>query len=127
MRAHIICENPECVNHGKVINAVNFLPEEEDMFYEQFGHGSECHMDVCSACGELGILQDPLPDGDFDTICPYCHADDSLRVVHMTVSTDIPLSADGFATTDADYFDTSDEVVHCRACDKEFPLSEVMV
>lgn len=126
MRAHTICENEGCPNNGKIINTFVFPAEDEDDIYEQYGHGAEDPEDFCPECGELGILQDPL-DGSFDTACPYCHVDGELAVVHLTADTDIPLHEDGFSTTDAKRFDTSDEVVHCKACDKRFPLSEVTV
>lgn len=61
----------------------------------------------------------------FNTTCPYCKKEGELHVVHMTVCTKIPLGPDGFSTTDAKYFESSDEVVKCEACDKTFPLSEV--
>ena len=61
---------------------------------------------------------------DFSTTCPYCKKDWQLFVVHLTATTRMPLKADGFAVTDSDCFDTEDELVHCEACDKVFPLSE---
>ena len=61
----------------------------------------------------------------FSTVCPYCKKNGQLEVVGFSAVTCIPLSKDGFATTQASYFETSEEVVHCTACDKEFPLSEV--
>jgi hypothetical protein len=124
VRARIICETPKCKNHGKIINTVIFPAEEEETFYSNFGQGSEDPEDVCSECGILGVLQDPNFD-DFDTSCPYCHVDGRLRVIHFEANTDIRLCADGFATTDAKYFNTAEEVVHCEACGVDFPLSEV--
>lgn len=61
----------------------------------------------------------------FSTTCPHCKKKDCLEVVHFEVMTCIPLAKDGFATTQASYFETSEEVVRCTECDKEFPLSEV--
>lgn len=124
MRAHIICENEGCPNNGKIINTIIFPAEGEDDLYEQFGHGAEDDEDFCPECKELGILQDPLA---YNTACPYCHADGQLAVVHLMADTDIPLHEDGFATTDAGHFNTSNEIVRCKACEKEFPLSEVII
>jgi len=61
----------------------------------------------------------------FSTVCPYCKKNGQLEVVGFSAVTCIPLSKDGFATTQAEFFETSEEVVHCTACDKKFPLSEV--
>lgn len=65
------------------------------------------------------------PHASFSTRCPYCREKDCLEVVHLEAMTCIPLTKDGFATTDAGYFETSEEVVHCTACDREFSLGEV--
>lgn len=61
----------------------------------------------------------------FCTTCPRCGADGHLMVVRCSVSTRIPLGADGFAFVDAKFVDTSDEIVRCERCGTEFPLAEV--
>lgn len=147
----MVCENEECEKLGEVINEVSRecdtkeeAENEVELFIENFGSGSEDDVDYCPACGELAIVQDPeyreivapateeseeagaVFQGDYSTTCPYCKKEDCLRVVHFTANTSIPLQPDGFATTDAKFFDTSDEIVHCQECNKEFSLSEVM-
>jgi len=80
------------------------------------------------------MSEEPVSDGSenkedeyasFSTVCPYCKKEGQLYVVHFTANTAIHLSKDGFAVTDSKFFDTTDEVVHCKACDKEFSLAEV--
>ncbi len=43
----VICEVPDCVNAGNIINTVTFGPADEiDAFLESYGHGSECASDL---------------------------------------------------------------------------------
>jgi len=59
MKAKIVCETKLCPREGKVINMVTFPKDQEDTFYESFGHGGEERADFCKSCGKLGVLKDP--------------------------------------------------------------------
>lgn len=63
----------------------------------------------------------------FKTTCPYCSAEEQLRVVSGVFTTDIPLWEDGFSTEDAKYFHTDEVVVECRACYKNMDIGELMI
>ena len=52
----------------------------------------------------------------FDTVCPTCGTDNMLVVIRLTAQTAIPLRKDGFSTADAEFFDTSGEIVQCKHC-----------
>lgn len=67
MKAKVICETKLCPNEGGVVNTVTFPKEEEDTFYESFGHGGEECADFCQTCGKLGILQDPETQYELQT------------------------------------------------------------
>jgi hypothetical protein len=130
VKAKVICKTEGCKNEGKVINTVTWPGDDEEAtetFYEAYGQGGEEKADFCKKCKQLGTLQDPIDDkfSSFETTCPYCKVDGRLRVVHFKCNTSIPLRQDGFATTDAQYFETTDEIVTCEVCRKEFSLSEV--
>ena len=55
----VICENKDCENQDKVINMVFVPVDEEDSFFESFGHPAE-EEDSCSLCEKLGVLSDPF-------------------------------------------------------------------
>lgn len=61
----------------------------------------------------------------FATICPQCGADGTLEVIQATFVGRMPLSAKGFAFSDATESATEDEVVACTACAARFPLADV--
>ena len=52
----------------------------------------------------------------FRTECsdPGCRG--PLMLISMSVTCRIPIQSDGFSTTDAEFFDTYDEVVKCGDC-----------
>lgn len=51
----IICENEKCKNNGKSLNVIYDLDiEDEDMWFDAYGHGGEDVEDFCVICGELG-------------------------------------------------------------------------
>jgi hypothetical protein len=64
MKADILCETEGCPKEHDIINTVTFPMEEEDTFYEAFGHGGEEEADFCPECKRLGILQDPDLDDE---------------------------------------------------------------
>ena len=68
--------------------------------------------------------------GDFKTTCPRCGAseeDACLEVVYAEVSLSrVFLQEDGFALSDCESMDTTNELVKCHACNWTFPLSECM-
>ena len=39
----------------------------------------------------------------------------------------VRVTAEGFAFFDAKALDTEDETAHCNACDRTFPLAEIML
>jgi hypothetical protein len=62
----------------------------------------------------------------YDTRCPYCKKEDKLDVVLGTFAAfGMELRQDGFSFSDANQMDTSEELVKCDACKKEFSLAEV--
>lgn len=54
--------------------------------------------------------------------CPFCGG--GLRVVAFLATTSIPLGPDGFATADADFMNTSSEIVQCPDCFARGPLTD---
>ena len=64
MKADILCETAGCPKEHDIINTVTFPMEEEDTFYEAFGHGGEEEADFCPECKQLGVLQDPDLDDE---------------------------------------------------------------
>lgn len=61
----------------------------------------------------------------FRTTCPDC--DGRLYVISMKVATRIPVEPDGFSTTDAEFFDTEDEVIECDTCGRLFGCGDLML
>ena len=66
----------------------------------------------------------------FSLTCPRCKAppdEAHLEVVSGTFNAiGMRLQEDGFATSDANQFNTDEEWVFCNACDARFPLGECM-
>jgi hypothetical protein len=79
----IMCQNAKCKHAGEIFNAPVIPANEEDSFFEEFGHGGEDEdSDNCPICKELGILQDPM---DL-LIYSIQNQDEPLRYVAMRFS-----------------------------------------
>jgi hypothetical protein len=60
----------------------------------------------------------------FDCVCPYCGSTDLCVIAGRFYARGLRLYEDGFDFSEAKQIDTSDEVVECLACCKQFSLRE---